>query len=79
MDEADHAKVLETQHRERSINAALNRPKEAQIFDDKGNVICKDCRERLSKARLKANPQAARCVDCQTNYEKKGRYARWVK
>ena len=70
MDEADHAKVLETQHRQAAINAALNRPKEEQEFDGKGNVICIDCRERLSKARLKANFDATRCVYCQNIHEK---------
>jgi phage/conjugal plasmid C-4 type zinc finger TraR family protein len=34
--------------------------------------ICADCGEAIPKKRLKANPQATRCVECQKKYERKG-------
>ena len=33
---------------------------------------CLDCGDPITKKRLKANPQATRCVECQTEYERKG-------
>jgi len=34
---------------------------------------CCDCGEKIETARLKALPNAARCVECQTKYERHGR------
>ena len=33
---------------------------------------CADCGEPIPAKRLKANPQATRCVECQTEYERTG-------
>lgn len=33
---------------------------------------CSDCGEPIPAKRLKANPQATRCVECQEKYERKG-------
>ncbi|MFA5423053.1 MAG: TraR/DksA family transcriptional regulator [Phycisphaerae bacterium] len=33
---------------------------------------CKGCGEPIPKERLKANPEATRCVKCQENVEKNG-------
>ncbi|MFA6290216.1 MAG: TraR/DksA family transcriptional regulator [Victivallales bacterium] len=41
-----------------------------------GNAVkiidCADCNEPIPAKRLKANPQATRCVECQTLAEKRG-------
>ena len=34
--------------------------------------ICEDCGEPIPKKRLKANPQATRCVTCQALAERNG-------
>lgn len=36
-----------------------------------GKRVCLDCEEALSKKRLKAAPEAVRCVDCQKLHERK--------
>jgi DnaK suppressor protein len=33
--------------------------------------ICIDCEELISRARLAANPEAVRCIDCQIKKERK--------
>lgn len=33
---------------------------------------CEDCGRAIPQARMKANPNATRCVGCQTNYESGG-------
>jgi hypothetical protein len=32
---------------------------------------CKDCGDEIGAARLKANPQAVRCIGCQTEFERR--------
>jgi len=36
--------------------------------------ICADCGEAIPKKRLKVNPAATRCVECQKKYERKGNH-----
>jgi phage/conjugal plasmid C-4 type zinc finger TraR family protein len=31
---------------------------------------CLDCREKINPARLAANPQTSRCIECQTEFER---------
>lgn len=38
-----------------------------------GQRFCLDCDERLSWARLQANQNAVRCVDCQTDHDRRGK------
>jgi DnaK suppressor protein len=35
---------------------------------------CLDCGEAIPKKRLKVNPAATRCVECQKKYERKGNH-----
>lgn len=37
-----------------------------------GQRFCLDCDERLSFARMEANPRAVRCVDCQNDHDRRG-------
>lgn len=41
-----------------------------------GKRVCTDCFDPLTKKRLKANPDAVRCVDCQELKEKQFRRKR---
>jgi RNA polymerase-binding transcription factor DksA len=36
--------------------------------------LCRNCREPIDPARLAANPQAVRCLDCQTETERNQRH-----
>lgn len=38
-----------------------------------GQRFCLDCDERLSVARMDANPRAVRCVDCQNDHDRRGK------
>ena len=39
-----------------------------------GTVLCIDCDEPVQPERLKAKPNAARCIFCQGQYEKEHRH-----
>ncbi len=60
----DKASELEEMHREQSITAARKTNEPAQYIDN-GVVYCIDCGNDIPAARLKAKPNAARCVTCQ--------------
>ncbi len=65
-DIADRAQVRE----QLNLNHALTRQAERaaareQPFEIEGKRVCLDCFEPLGKKRLKANPDAVRCVECQ--------------
>ena len=75
MDDLDRAKDLEMKQREVALESALSAPEhdvgEEQLFDEKEKVICLDCCERIPSKRLKAVPEAVRCIDCKTIWERK--------
>jgi len=74
MDDADYAKINEQRDRDRALARALTRAEQpAQQIDETGQVICLDCGDPISPARLAARPDAARCTDCKTALEKRGR------
>lgn len=58
---------------ERRVEAATVRE---QPFEIEGTRVCLDCFEPLTKKRLKAKPDAVRCVECQELKEKQGRRKR---
>lgn len=73
MDEADHAKLREMGFRDE----ALKRHRERAEADDAakpliidGVVCCRDCQEPIEPERLRARPNAARCIDCKTIWER---------
>jgi len=35
------------------------------------DLNCIDCEEEIGNARLAANPEAIRCIDCQTKFERR--------
>ncbi|MGH6610927.1 MAG: TraR/DksA family transcriptional regulator, partial [Burkholderiaceae bacterium] len=48
----------------RDVDAALGR------LDEGTYGLCIRCGREIGMARLKANPSAARCIECQTAYER---------
>lgn len=72
MDDADKAKEIEVQHRDRAIKQALDKPdrnygEQPDIVD--GVHYCIDCAEVISDERLAIKPDAVRCVWCKTLWE----------
>jgi len=66
-DTVDRACELEQKQREQAL-AAAKQPVE-QPNELEGHRYCLDCDIELSVKRLVANPNAVRCVDCQTLHE----------
>ncbi len=75
MDDLDRAKDLEMKQRDVALESALSVPEhdvgEVQAFDEKEKVICLDCCERIPVKRLKAVPEAVRCIGCKSIWERK--------
>lgn len=70
MDIADEAAMLEAAHRQAAIdnrNASHSDP--PQNIDPDGTVRCVDCDAVIPPERLKARPDAARCIHCQAAHE----------
>lgn len=64
-----------------NLDLALVRRSEAATarespFEIEGKRVCLDCFEPLTKKRLKAKPDAVRCVECQEMKEKQDRRKR---
>lgn len=72
-DIADRAGEIEEQQRESSLRARTGNVVELPRHDRNGKRICLDCEERLSQKRLRASPDAVRCVECQGLHEKRQR------
>lgn len=66
----DHAKDLEMRQRQDALNKALKHSEPEQDIRD-GTVVCIDCATAINPARLKAKPNAARCIHCQQIEEKR--------
>lgn len=47
------------------------RPTQALVNARTGRRVCLDCYEPIPKKRLKANPHAIRCTECQTDHERR--------
>lgn len=76
MDDVDRAKEREMLHRKLALDAQLNKPDCSpgeEPFEIEGVRVCLDCFEPIPSARLKAKPDAVRCVDCKTIWEKKNK------
>lgn len=63
---------------ELNVNVALREREGRQLqeikaaiarLDDPGFGVCEECGDPIGLARLKANPQALFCIDCQANME----------
>lgn len=69
MDILDRAKDLEMNDRKRAIAAQREKSKEPAQLVVGGEVLCIDCDDAVSKPRLAAKPNAARCIGCQSLHE----------
>ena len=70
MDVIDDANARADLFRKNALNAIRqNEMCESSLYID-GIRCCLDCEEPISAKRLKANPDAVRCVICQTRREK---------
>lgn len=66
----DHAKDLEMRQRQAALDKALQNNEPDQWIED-GQVLCIRCGVAITKERLAAKPNAARCIDCQQIEEQK--------
>lgn len=73
MDDADRAKKIEQLHRRAALEMAKRHPEPPQKMIA-GNVLCIDCDDAISKERLAAKPDAARCIECQSIKDKKEKH-----
>lgn len=53
---------------EQALQCHLEAPLESH-----GQRLCLGCHDNLSVARLQANPNAVRCVECQTDHDRRGK------
>jgi len=56
----------------RSGNTPYTAANIVEIIRRPSRIKCETCDEPIPAKRLKANPQATRCVECQTLAEKRG-------
>lgn len=64
LDEADAAGEMRDHAELQAIDAALRR------LADGSYGVCTDCGGEVDLERLRAEPEAARCIDCQRRHEK---------
>lgn len=64
-DAVDAAQAAEALYLATAVHAAGRRLTDGQVADETGRLVCRDCGEPLSRARLEAVPWASRCVECQ--------------
>lgn len=69
MDILDRAKQAEMADRQRALSAQQEKTKEPEQLIVAGEVLCIDCDSQVSKPRLAAKPNAARCIGCQSLHE----------
>lgn len=75
-DAADRAQALEEEEREQALRRASTAMRRSALIAPatvKGRRVCMDCLEPIGRARLRAAPAALRCVECQTEHERRNR------
>lgn len=72
MDESvyEGAQALTERLRQAGIEEARRASTERPLVVN-GQRLCRGCEEPLSPARLNANPNAVRCVECQTDHDRR--------
>lgn len=70
MDEFDRAQELEQRQRDQAISRARHRKRETPRMHD-GVRVCIDCDDPVEPARIALLPDAARCISCQTDHERR--------
>ncbi|QEW05641.1 TraR/DksA C4-type zinc finger protein [Nitrincola iocasae] len=68
-DIVDHASEREQQQRDQALARRVVFEPMQDVFD--GVVYCIDCGDQISQERLAAKPNAARCIHCQTTWERR--------
>jgi phage/conjugal plasmid C-4 type zinc finger TraR family protein len=66
----DQARELTERRTAEAVSAVRNRAVEAPL-EVAGVRLCLDCRDPVGVARLQANPHAVRCIDCQTDHDRR--------
>lgn len=69
MDPADNAQRVEEMDRDRALAGRADRKAEQALYMNEVRV-CLWCNQELDLARLQANPDAVRCVECQDRHER---------
>ena len=70
-DLADKASFIEQRERDTAL-ALHSRPVANEApFAIEGRRVCLDCFEPIGRQRLKANPNAVRCVECQRDSDRR--------
>lgn len=69
MDRADRAQKIQERDIKKALSEHENRTKDKALIID-GASCCCDCEEPIEKKRLNILPDVARCLSCQTDYEK---------
>ncbi|MGD0020814.1 MAG: TraR/DksA C4-type zinc finger protein [Smithellaceae bacterium] len=71
MDTADFAQKNNEIYLDAALKTQLaKRPADVEAGEIEPG-ICIDCEGLISRARMAANPQAVRCIDCQTKQERR--------
>lgn len=71
-DEIDEAQEREEFYRTMLLKKALEKINEEDPLIINGRRHCLDCEQPIPKKRLRANPEARRCIFCQTRKERLG-------
>lgn len=71
MDDADRAQRLTEREREDSLQEFTARRRDEGHVRHGVAVFCRDCLELIAGERLRANPNAVRCLACQIAVERK--------
>lgn len=66
----ERAQEVEQAFRDNAIARQLDHAVEQPLIDKRGSRFCVACCEPIPPARLAANPNAVRCIDCQTAKER---------
>jgi phage/conjugal plasmid C-4 type zinc finger TraR family protein len=73
-DEADYASEREEIDRQEALARRAQKAGQHEApFEIQGRRVCADCFGPIAKKRLKANPDAVRCVDCQSEKDRNGK------
>jgi DnaK suppressor protein len=73
MDFFDRAQETDQRFREQALRAHFGKKVDEPLYDDKGKRVCMDCEARIPQKRLKAMPDALRCLECQEKEERRMR------
>lgn len=68
----DQAQEINELFRENALKEHFKKRNGAIRGSHPASAECADCGEPIPNKRLKANPQATRCITCQTLAERKG-------